>query len=530
MVQGISAKLSLNTEEFDKGIVNAMAKVGDFSTETTHAIGEISTGFEKADESAKKVSDTTEASSQKQGQSWSRVGKAIGAVALVSGGLFKSMVDASPSLSVAFAEMSFEFNEMFMILGESLAPIIEDVLVPAIISLTDFIIGLDTEVQTWIASGIGLTAGISVASSVLGIFGVSITALLGPVGLVILAIGSLALAYHTNFGGMKDTLDDVFSHVKDSLQSFGDSHSEQFSRIGDLLKELWEFIEPIIDIIAKLWIDNFAANIKFAFDLVMIAVDFFLDYIEGFMNIIKGIFTGDWELVMEGFTQIVDSTFTAVGDVLDVAMEKFLNVFDNIGVAISDLLENFFGEEVSDKFDDFWNGIGTSIEKAFDSIKGYFDDFKDSVMGVIDAIFGGDMGEKASIFMESIKQAINVPLVWLNDNLLVWLDEKIGEIGSFFGNDDWGFSWRIPTFHEGGTVPGPIGQPVPIMALGGEEITNPMLGQTPSSYDNSRSVSVNNKIIIQNPQLSDKRSQAQLVRTIDTALSKNLSKYILGRG
>ena len=129
----VKARLGLDKTKFSQGIVEAMSEIIKFAKGTQKEMAKIG-------DEALGVSTATEASSQKQVQSWSRVSKAVGAVALISGGIFKSMVSASPGLSAAFAEMNFMFEEMFMVLGEQLAPVIEAIIIPLIEKFTDFII------------------------------------------------------------------------------------------------------------------------------------------------------------------------------------------------------------------------------------------------------------------------------------------------------------------------------------------------------------------------------------------------------
>lgn len=455
MADGIETTLKLNTSPFDQSIEEAMGKVVKFG-------------------------DMTEANSQQQSQSWGRVQKAIGGVAIASAGLFKSMVEASPSLSAAFAEMNFMFEEMMLVLGEALAPIIEDVLVPAVEKLTDFIIDLSPEVQAIIAGAIGLIAAFTTASSIATLFGGSLTALLGPVGLVIAGIALLGLAYTTNFGGIKDTLDETFASIGEGLTDFYESHKEQFDRIGELMSNFWDIIKPFVEAIVGLFGDIFAGGLTTAFDLVLLSVDFLLDAFEGFMEIITGLLSGDWELVMDGFVTIIEG-----------AIDFLVAIFTDFGDFLGDLFEDLFGVEVSVVFE----AITESITAMLNGLIGFLNDFLivplndvlDSIADIIDFLNGKDKG----------KPDLSLSL--------------------------------IPTFHDGGIVPGAQGEEVLVRALAGEIITNPTKGQSVTNFTNSNPMNINNKIVINNPQLPDRRSQQSMANEIDRVLRRNQSRYISGR-
>ena len=461
---GITAKLGLDTTDFDKGLKESAGKVGY-------------------------LAEKTEASSQRQTQSWGRVEKAIGATALVSGGMFKAMVDASPGLSAAFAEINFLFEEMFMVFGDQLAPRIQDTLVPAIESLTSFIISLDSDTQTYIATGIGLVAGLSIVSSALGMVGLSFTALLGPIGLAIIAIAAFAYAYKTNLFGVRDKTNEIVGYLKDTWDSFVTDHTEQIGSIVQLFKDVWEILEPIIMAIGEVYVKYLYENLKYAIDQAVNTLDYFLDIIEGVMKIIKGIFTLDFDLIMEGF-----------GDIFVSTIDYFI----------------------------------TSWNNALEHVANLFAIFRDGIVDVISAIFGEDIGAKAGIIMDALTSVLNIIVGWINDLVIGTLNNILGKLAKIVdkipGVDrpNWSLN-EIPTFHGGGTVPGPIGQPQMILALGGEEVYNPMRGQTAPNITNGGNTYMTNKFNFNNSQFPDRMSERRLSQTIDTQLRKNLRTYPGGR-
>ncbi|NIP44335.1 MAG: hypothetical protein GWN00_35625, partial [Aliifodinibius sp.] len=107
-----------------------------------------------------------------------------------AGGALAAITAASPSMTVAMMEMRFALQEVAIAIGEDLAPVINDYLVPVIESFRDFIMGLNPEVRQWIGLTIVLTAAISaLALAVAALSAVSL-----PLIAVIVAIAAVVAA------------------------------------------------------------------------------------------------------------------------------------------------------------------------------------------------------------------------------------------------------------------------------------------------------------------------------------------------
>ena len=366
-----------------------------------------------------------------------------------------------------------------MVLGEQLAPVIEDTLVPAVEALTDFIINLDDKTQLWIATIISAISFVSVLSSGLSLLGLSFGFLLGPVGLVILAIAAFALAYHTNFLGVRDITDEVISYITDALKKFVDDHAEQIGKIVDLFVDMWNVVGPILESFGNFLVKTLGDQVQFVFDIILIVVDQILDMVEGLMTIIKGIFTLDMQMILDGLLIMFVGTFENIVKIIETAI-----------FFIGDLLSNF-----ADLLRDIF---GTGIQAVFDPI--------------IDA------------FLWVINKAIDVY------NAIPGVD-NISHVGR--GETERGETYETGNYggdyHTGGVIPGIKGEEVMIKALAGEVVYNPSLGQTASTFDNSQSMNITNKINIYNHQLADRRAQRNLIRDVDRGLRKLQNRYPSGR-
>ncbi len=97
-----------------------------------------------------------------------------------AGAAFAAIVSASPSMRMAFFEMKVAVNQLWMSIGEELAPIIQDILIPAIKAISEWVQNLSPEMKQWI----GLTIGITVA--ITGV--VAIIMVLNAVSLPLIAV------------------------------------------------------------------------------------------------------------------------------------------------------------------------------------------------------------------------------------------------------------------------------------------------------------------------------------------------------
>lgn len=554
----VKSVLGVDISPLVGGMDKAGDAVGDFAERSKKELEGIT-------DSANGVTEATEASSQKQSQSWGRVNKVVAGIALVSGGLFKSMVDASPGLSAAFAEMDFMMEEVFMVLGEALAPLIEDTIVPLVEKLTDFILGLDEGTLEFIATGIALVAGLTIASSVMGMFGLSMTALLGPVGLVIIGIAALALAYHTNFGGIKDTLDGFFGDAKAGLSDFMEKNKDTFDAIGAKVGELVDFLEPFIKFFVEVMVDR----MRWAFDSIMIIVGGIIDFFSGFLDFIIGIFTLDFDRALGG----LEDMFRSVIDTIIGLWDRFWEYIDDLIADVKGLFSGFDMTEFLTKFVQFFVDMGTTFSDGWDSIilgatqlgidiglelgtmitdiiawgldvigalKTPFVNFGLALaqiwLDIQDGIGGGVTGVVEIIdslvtalinfIIDGINFLITNPINSLLDVIIGWDITNSETDATLEGIKLKG----IPRLHDGGTVPGPIGAEVPIIALGGEQVYNPMKGQQAPTGNGGGGVTMRNVFNFYHTQLPDRMAEKKLMSRIDKGMRKLQNKYPSGRG
>ena len=188
------------------------------------------------------LSKETDRANKRAGSSWSRLGSELAKTSLISSGLFAGLIASSPQLQAALTLLAFEFREIGMALGDELAPIISDVLLPAMQVLTDTFLALPAPIRTVIAVTIGLTVAVGALSVAVGV----LSAVSWPIVAIIAAIVIIVTA-----------LVWIFKKATDKTSFF----NKVLRSMGEGLKTIFMFM---LNIIGKVFmaIMNFAESMS----------------------------------------------------------------------------------------------------------------------------------------------------------------------------------------------------------------------------------------------------------------------------
>lgn len=528
MSSRLEAEIGLDSSQYVKGIDQMAKAMVSFSDETNKKMDALILSMTKFEQSAQKSTETAEGQSQKQVNSFSKIEKSLLAVGVASSGMFANMIAQSPGMSSAFAEMKFMIDEVFMVLGESLAPIIEDYVVPVVESLTEAFMNLDPETQTFIASAIGLGSVLGLAipivtqlSSLLGVKGLlnsslagvkgltkmgkAISLLTSPLGLVVVAVGLFALAYKNNFAGVKDMTDKTVGRIVDRLKSWKEENKETFDRIGGKLKELWEIIKPVVEAITVVLVSVLLATIEYMVEKALNNIDFLIAVFEGLIDFFIAVFKGDWE-----------GAFASLLGIFDAWVEKVSKNFEAFVDFISNIMENIAEHlDIGEYTDIVIEFVTNGVEGALNWLINGFNSFLDILNIPLNNL------RDSSFLSQTIRDSIPDLSQYKLDNI---------SLGGSNSSDSGG-----GVFHQGGIVPGRIGEERIVKVLAGEVISNPMRGQTPMSVMAQHSgvsqtpivITINNTFT--NPNFTNEIGMRNTVNQIDNSLRKNVGQYISGR-
>lgn len=294
-------------------------------------------------------------------------------------------------------------------LQEVLAPVIRGV----VDKMTEFINGLssmDEDTLQMIVTIAGAVAAIgplllifgklasaigSISTLIGGAGGLSgiLTMLTGPIGIIIAAVAALALAWSTNFGGIRDATASIFESIQtivstalDFITGLWDSN---FLGIQDIISTWWESLELYWNMI--------------------------FDTIAGIFEVFSLAFQGDWEGVWDKLKEIVSNIWETIKTLFSNFLNTIVDTLIRIGVRLLKAAKDAF-DNVMKGFKEIWKNITDWFSKAIEDPVG-------TIKGIGQALF--DAGASIFTFLwDGLKSIWDKITGWVTDGIN-WLVSKI---------------------------------------------------------------------------------------------------------
>lgn len=184
----------------------------------------------------------------------------------------------------------------------------------------------------------------------------------------------------------------TFEHFKEKLQPI----KEKLSELGDKFHELWvtfaepaiknikeaissawDFLQPIFTTIGEvvkdvfetkisLYIDTAIQTFTFLYDQISTIIETVIDVLNGLIDFIIGVFTGDWERAWQGVSDIFSSITNGIQTMWDNLIGYITSLLDTIGSKIGALWDsiNGLGSKVREESSNAGagnNAVGTSF-------------------------------------------------------------------------------------------------------------------------------------------------------------------------
>lgn len=309
------------------------------------------------------------------------------------------------------------------------------------------------------AIGIAFSVALPAISAVAGAFAF----LLSPIGLIVAALAALGVAYATNFGGFRDTVNSAFAAMKPAFDSFVNTLSNVATQVMtyvELIKgplvTVWDTIKP--------YVFEFLDTLKTYFSETFTNL---ITILSGAWDIIKGVFEIAFNVIAGAFTlffQVLTGDWTGAWETIKTVVA---NVWDGIKLILSGVLTvigglfSQFGTTIKLMFSTLWDGLKTVVGVAATAIKGLVSDLWDGMKNIFkagqDLVAGGWEGfanglasVMASVW-SGIKSTIAAGINWMIDKVNALIDS----INSATGPVGFTVS-KIPrvAFQTGGIVPG----------------------------------------------------------------------------
>lgn len=333
-------------------------------------------------------------------------------------------------------------------LGEYLIPYVEKA-IEIVNGLVDKFHALDEPTKEMIVN-IGLVAaalgpallvggkvvsGISSIVSLVTTLGPALTALTGPIGLVVAGISALAAAWATDFGGIRDKTKEIF-----------DSISSIISSVMNIIKTIWEtnFL-GIREIATQAW-EMIEQTFSDALDII---VDLF--------NVFESLFSGDWSQLWEDVEQLFSDVWDAIMNLLGGFLDLIIDTIIRIGVRLWNAAEEAFNN-VKDAFSQVWDDIVSWFEDALEDPIGAILDIGSSLYDAGKDIFNSLWDGLESVW-DSISDWVSDCVDWIVEKVKFWQDEsaKVNRDGEFGSKSSGSFASGLDyvprtmnvTVHEG---------------------------------------------------------------------------------
>lgn len=185
------------------------------------------------------------------------------------------------------------------------------------------------------------------------------------------------------------TISQVAGTISEKLKEFwvnnGEEIVERLSAIWNglitILLERWNKLKEqavfIFNLLKAFW-DRWGEQIIAAFSAIfsMVGNQFmaFLKFIQGVIDVIAGIFSGDWERVWQGAQEIVTSIWEGILEFFTGIWEAIYALFGDKIDAVVEKVTGFVKKlkEMMQGIRDFFSGIADSIGEFFDGVGDFF--------------------------------------------------------------------------------------------------------------------------------------------------------------
>lgn len=191
--------------------------------------------------------------------------------------------------------------------------------------------------------GSKLISGITKLMPLISGLGSALTFLTSPIGIVIAAVAALALAWATDFGGMREKTKEIMGSIKGIITS-------------------------IVKAIKYAWDNNIGGMrtiVETVFAAIELIVETALNVISGIFEMFAGIFTGDWKRFWNGLKTVLKSILGAIKKIIKGFFDW---ISEKVQSAIN-ALKSLAGASAETQASKGKNSGGTSSNKK--SVKGY---------------------------------------------------------------------------------------------------------------------------------------------------------------
>lgn len=162
-------------------------------------------------------------------------------------------------------------------------------------------------------------------------------------------IGDVLASWGIDAEKTREKITKAWEKIKKNLLRVWNILKQVGTTVLNAFKEFWaEFGDEIVEI-ARIWIEG-----------VMNFINILIQFFEGFIDIVEGIFNGDWEQVCEGFQKIFEAGLLFIQNIAQTIWDAVYAIFgaqiDKITQKVTDFVEKV--KEKLNAVKEFFGGVG----------------------------------------------------------------------------------------------------------------------------------------------------------------------------
>lgn len=329
-------------------------------------------------------------------------------------GAAKAMADTMLDNTSGSLEAMFGSIETLGIkIQEVLAPVVQSVaegitnVVNAISAMDDDMIALIVTIAGVVAAigpllliGGNILSFMATVGPMLAASGTSLAALLGPIALVIGGVAALALAWATDFAGIRETTSSVMNAILSVVQFV----------LGAIMAVWNADLLGIQTIVTNAWNLIYGA-FELAFTLIKDIADVFI-----------AAFTGDWEGLWEAVKKLVDDYWKGILNLLGSFLDLIIKAILAIGIDLAGAFTwvwNQGWEAAKFVWGNLWSWWCRVVEDPVGTLLSIGTAMFEAGKSILNSVWDG-MKE----IWEDLKSWVSDTIDWLIDKISFWKDTK----------------------------------------------------------------------------------------------------------
>lgn len=232
-----------------------------------------------------------------------------------------------------------------------------------------------------------LCTQMSLGVSGTGVLSTALSALTGPVGIVLAAVAALTagiVTLWTTNEDFRNAIKLIWSQIVAAFSQFTETISEylsglslDFSGVVDSLKTIWQglcdFLAPVLEGVLT---------------IVSTLISTTFDAIRGLLEVFAGLFTGDWSLMWEGISTIVETVWTGITTIIGTVLTTISGLVSAAWTDLTEITSSIF-EGLRSAIATVWSSISTVISFTLTTITGLVSAAWTGLVSLTTQIFGG---------------------------------------------------------------------------------------------------------------------------------------------